>query len=129
MILDLEKLQGAANKKLKAQVTELATAIEDGYHIYFELLTTSTLTTAAQDDLAAYNRRQLAEDDKISASIILVDSKMIKARLDEALNHVRPYIDHDFQVESDKILNMKLGKTKVAVVALPLRECLITGGV
>ena len=128
LIRDLEKLQEAANKKLKAKVTELATAIEDGYHICFELLTTSTLTSAAQDDLAAYNR-QLAEDDKISASIILVDSEMIKARLDEALNHARPYIDHNFQVESDKILNMTLGKTKVAIVALPLRECLKIPGI
>ena len=123
LIKDLPKLQESANDKLQSKITELATAIDEDYHICFELLTTSSLTASAQDDLVAYNR-QLAEDEKLSASIILVD-----AGLDEALDHARPYINYEFPVEGDKILQMQLGDTKVAIVALPLRECLRIPGI
>lgn len=128
LIKDLPKLQESANDKLKSKITELATAIDDDYHICFELLTTSSLTASAQDDLVAYNR-QLAEDEKLSASIILVDADLLQSRLDEALDHARPYINYEFPVEGDKILQMQLGDTKVAIVALPLRKCLRIPGI
>jgi len=128
LIKDLPKLQESANDKLQSKITELATAIDEDYHICFELLTTSSLTASAQDDLVAYNR-QLAEDEKLSASIILVDADLLQSRLDEALDHARPYINYEFPVEGDKILQMELGDTKVAIVALPLRECLRIPGI
>jgi len=128
LIKDLPKLQESANDKLQSKITELATAIDEDYHICFELLTTSSLTASAQEDLVAYNR-QLTEDEKLSASIILVDVDLLQSRLDEALDHARPYINYEFPVESDKILQMKLGDTKVAIVALPLRECLRIPGI
>jgi len=128
LIKDLPKLQESANDKLQSKITELATAIDEDYHICFELLTTSSLTASAQEDLVAYNR-QLTEDEKLSASIILVDADLLQSRLDEALDHARPYINYEFPVESDKILQMKLGDTKVAIVALPLRECLRIPGI
>ncbi|MBR3245607.1 MAG: AIPR family protein [Parasporobacterium sp.] len=128
LIKDLPKLQEFANDKLQSKITELATAIEEDYHICFELLTTSSLTPSAQDDLAAYNK-QLTEDDKLSAAIVLVDSDLLQARLEEALDHARPYINHEFRVESDKVIQMQIGETKVAIVALPLRECLRIPGI
>ena len=128
LIKDLPKLQESANDKLQSKITELATAIEEDYHICFELLTTSSLTPSAQDDLAAYNK-QLTEDDKLSAAIVLVDSDLLQARLEEALDHARPYINHEFRVESDKVIQMQIGETKVAIVALPLRECLRIPGI
>ena len=128
LIKDLPKLQESANDKLQSKITELATAIDEDYHICFELLTTSSLTASAQDDLVAYNR-QLAEDEKLSASIILVDADLLQSRLDEALDHARSYINYEFPVEGDKILQMQLGDTKVAIVALPLRECLRIPGI
>ena len=128
LIKDLPKLQESANDKLQSKITELATAIEEDYHICFELLTTSSLTPSAQDDLAADNK-QLTEDDKLSAAIVLVDSDLLQARLEEALDHARPYINHEFRVESDKVIQMQIGETKVAIVALPLRECLRIPGI
>lgn len=128
LIKDLPKLQESANDKLQSKITELAKAIEEDYHICFELLTTSSLTLSAQDDLAAYNR-QLTEDDKLSAAIVLVDSDLLQARLDEALDHARPYINHEFRVEPDKVIQMQIGETKVAIVAMPLRECLRIPGI
>ena len=128
LIQDLPKLQEAANDKLQSKITELAAAIEEDYHICFELLTTASLTASAQEDLLAYNR-QLTEDEKLSASIVLVDSEILQTRLDEALDHARPYINYEFQVEDDKVLQMQLGDTKVVIVALPLRECLRIPGI
>lgn len=128
LIKDLPKLQDSANDKLQSKITELATAIDEDYHICFELLTTSSLTASAQDDLVAYNR-QLTEDEKLSASIVLVDADLLQSRLDEAFDHARPYINYEFPVEGDKILQMQLGDTKVAIVALPLRECLRIPGI
>ena len=128
LIKDLPKLQDSANDKLQSKITELATAIDEDYHICFELLTTSSLTASAQDDLVAYNR-QLTEDEKLSASIVLVDADLLQSRLDEAFDHARPYINYEFPVEGDKILQMELGDTKVAIVALPLRECLRIPGI
>ena len=80
LIQDLPKLQEAANDKLQSKITELAAAIEEDYHICFELLTTASLTASAQEDLLAYNR-QLTEDEKLSASIVLVDSEILQTRL------------------------------------------------
>ena len=128
LIKDLPRLQDSANDKLQSKITELAKAIEEDYHICFEWLTTSSLTSSAQDDLIAFNR-QLTEDEKLSASIVLVDADLLQSRLDEALDHARPYINYEFPVESDKILQMKLGDTKVAIVALQLRECLRIPGI
>lgn len=128
LIKDLAKLQESANDKLQAKISEISTAIEDDYHICFELLTTSSLTESAQGDLLAYNR-QLAEDEKLSASIVLVDSDILQSRLDEALNHARPYINFEFRVESDKVLQMTIDGTKAAIVALSLHECLRIPGI
>lgn len=128
LIKDLSRLQDSANDKLQSKIIELATAVDDDYHICFELLTTAALTASAQDDLQAYNR-QLADDTKLSASITLVDAEMLQFKLDEALNHARPYINFEFHVDYKKVLEMNLGGTKVAIVAMPLQECLRIPGI
>ena len=128
LIKDLPKLQDSANDHLRSKIIEIAKAIDDDYHICFELLMTSKLTASASDDLLSYNR-QLTEDEQLSASIVVVDSDLLQSRLDEALDHVRPYINYAFQVEKDKVLQMTLGNTKVAIVALPLKECLRIPGI
>lgn len=53
---DLASLQENANLKLKQRLTDLSTALDDGYDIHFELITTSELTDAAQHDLATFQR-------------------------------------------------------------------------
>ena len=53
-IKDLEHLQDGANHKLQVKINEMASALEDDYEVCFELITTSTLTESAQNDLAAF---------------------------------------------------------------------------
>lgn len=125
---DLPALQENANDKLKAKITEIATAIEDDYQICFELLITSKLTEDAQNDFNLF-ARQILEDSTLNATIVLVDLEMLQHKFDEALNHDTPYINYDFHIDNDKMLQMILGKTKAAIAVLPLRDCLSVPGI
>jgi hypothetical protein len=50
-IKDIARLQNIANSKLQRKVSELAAAMEEDYELSFELITTSSLTQSAKDDL------------------------------------------------------------------------------
>lgn len=127
-INDLPKLQDAANEKLKAKINEIATALEDDYEIIFELITTSSLTDSAQNDLKAF-QNAIAENENISANLVLVDKNMLKARYDEALNKNRPYINCEFSLEEGKYMEMEIGHTKAIIVAIPLHDCIKIPGI
>ena len=60
---DLVRLQEVANYKLKRKLSEISKALEDDYEIAFELITTGTLTSAANQDLATFQQNlvQLSE--------------------------------------------------------------------
>lgn len=127
-IKDLQKLQDAANEKLKVKINELAAAMEDDYEICFELITTSELTEDAKKDLAAF-QKELAESDNLSANLVLVDNDSLKFKYDEAINRNRPYINHEFKVENGKYMELDLSGTKAVIVALPLKECIKIPGI
>ncbi|MDD9989598.1 MAG: hypothetical protein OXQ31_25255 [Spirochaetaceae bacterium] len=69
---NIVRLQETGNQKLKRRLPEVATALEDEYSVSFELLTTGSLTPAAQDDLAAF-QQELADDDDFPAEIHIID--------------------------------------------------------
>jgi len=127
-IKDLQKLQEAANDKLKIKICELAKAIEDDYEICFELITTSALTDAAKIDLGIFTR-ELADNDEISASLTVIDDETLKFKYDESLNRNRPYINHEFLIEQDKFMEIEVGGAKAVIVALPLKECIKIPGI
>lgn len=127
-IKDLAQLQDFANEKLKTKISEIATALEDDYEICFELITTSDLTDSAKNDLAAF-QKELSENDSLSANLVLVDNESLQARYDEALNRNRPYINHEFTVESGKYMEIQIGVTKAVIAAIPLHECIKIPGI
>ena len=127
-IKDLQALQESANSKLKVKITEIAAALEEDYEVCFELITTSALTPSAEKDLEAF-RKELAESDQLSANFILVDSDTLQFRYNEALNQSRPYINHDFLVDSSKTLEMVLSGIRVVIAAIPLKECIRIPGI
>src|SRR5207237_4721276 len=51
---DLARLQEVGNNKLKRKLAEVAKSLEDEYEICFELITTSSLTHSARNDLATF---------------------------------------------------------------------------
>ncbi len=127
-IKDLEKLQENANEKLRIKINELSTALEDDYEICFELITTSELTESAKEDLHTF-QREISEDTTFNANLVLVDNETLKFKYDEALNRNRPYINHEFNIESSKCMEIMIGGTKAVITAIPLKECIKIPGI
>lgn len=127
-IKDLQKLQENANEKLRIKINELATALEDDYEICFELITTSELTESAKVDLQTF-QKEISEDTTFNANLVLVDNETLKFKYDEALNRNRPYINHEFNVESSKCMEIMIGGTKAIIAAIPLKECIKIPGI
>lgn len=125
---DLAKLQENANAKLKQRLADLATALDDGYDVHFELIVTSNLTEAAHKDLAVF-QKNLADADDFSASLTLVDPEELKRRYDLALERENPYIEHRLKLEAEKYVAMKIGDTSVVLAAIPLKTCLEFPGI
>lgn len=128
LIQDLAQLQADANDALKVKINEIAAALEDDYEVCFELITTSTLTEAAQKDFQAFQMK-LSENESLSANFVLVDSELLQTRYDEALNKSRPYINYEFTVEPGKYMEMQIGATRAVIAAIPLRECIKIPGI
>ncbi len=127
-IKDLQKLQENANEKLRIKINELATALEDDYEICFELITTSELTESAKVDLQTF-QKEISEDTTFNANLVLVDNETLKFKYDEALNRNRPYINHEFNIESSNCMEIMIGGTKAVIAAIPLKECIKIPGI
>ena len=125
---DIVRLQETANNKLKQRLAEVALALENDYDVAFELITTGKLTAAARDDLATF-QAQLAKSDEIPASIHVVDQEELKRRYELALDRENPLLTHTIQLQQGKFISMDLGGTTVALVALPLKDCLNFPGI
>ena len=127
-IKNLAKLQEAANEKLQAKISEIATALEDDYEVCFELITTSGLTDSAKSDLDAF-QAELAESETLSANLELIDNETLQARYYEALNRNRPYINYEFSIEQGKYMEIQIGATRAVIAAIPLKECIKIPGI
>ncbi len=125
---DLPSLQENANDKLKAKINDIADALQDDYDIIFELITPAGLTESAKADAETFNK-QFAEDDTLSASLIIIDNDTLNYRYDEALNRERPYINHDFVLEDNKYMVLDLAGTQAVIAAIPLKECIRIPGI
>lgn len=127
-IQNLAHLQDGANHNLQVKISEIATALEDDYEVCFELIMTSTLTDSAKHDLEVFQKK-LSDNEAISANLILVDNETLKFKYDEALNRSRPYINHEFNLEVGKYMELTIDETKAVIVALPLRDCIKIPGI
>ncbi|MCI9337903.1 MAG: AIPR family protein [Lachnospiraceae bacterium] len=127
-IQNLAHLQDGANHNLQVKISEIATALEDDYEVCFELIMTSTLTDSAKHDLEVF-QKNLSDNEAISANLTVVDNETLKFKYDEALNKSRPYINHEFNLEVGKYMELTIDETKAVIVALPLRDCIKIPGI
>ena len=127
-IKDLQQLQESANNKLRVKIQEISTALLDDYDLYIEFLTTATLTEGAVNDFNVF-KQEMNTSETLPAELVLVDSDVIETRYNDALNKDRHYIDHSFQLESNKYLELDLNGTKAVIAAIPLRECFKIPGI
>ncbi len=125
---DLSALQENANAKLKQRLTDLSAALEDGYDIHFELITTGELTEGAHKDLAAF-QKELAEADDLPATLTLVDTDELWRRYEMALEKEKPFLKHQLKLAPGKFMSMEIAGTSVVVAAIPLRDCLVFPGI
>ena len=124
----LDALQKDCNERLKKKIEAIRLALDEDYRVEFELLTTGTLTDAACKDLAAFTE-QIAEFDDFSASLHLIDTDMLAARLAEAENSVLPSLEHTITLDPSKILSASFSNASTVIAVLPLTECLKFPGI
>jgi hypothetical protein len=128
---DLARLQEVGNNKLKRKLSEIARALEDEYELCFELITTSSLTPSAQNDLATFQQQlaELSEREDIPSSLNLIDSDELRRRYDLALERENPVVRHTFTLESGKYMPMTVAGTQAIIAALHLKECVGVPGI
>lgn len=127
-IQDLAHLQEGANHNLQVKISEMATALEDDYEVCFELITTSVLTDSAKRDLEIFQKK-LSDNETLSANLVVVDNETLRFKYNEALNRNRPYINHEFNLEEGKYMELTIDGTKAVVAALPLKDCVKIPGI
>lgn len=130
-IKDLARLQNVANNKLKAKLSELATALEDDYEVSFELITTGALTPAAQADLATFQEElaKLSENESFDATIHVIDADELQRRYEYAIEADNPSLNYKLDLAGAKHMYHEIAGTPVVVAALPLKECIKLPGI
>jgi hypothetical protein len=124
----LDALQKDCNERLKKKIEAIRKGLDEDYRVEFELLTTGALTDAAKKDLAAFTE-QIVEFDDFSASLHLIDTEMLAARLAEAENTILPSLDHSVSLDPDKNLSTSFSNESTVIAVLPLAECLKFPGI
>ncbi len=128
---DIARLQEVGNIKLKRKLSEVAKAFEDDYEVAFELITTSTLTESANNDLATFQKQlaDLAENEDFPSSITVIDKDELNRRYDLALERENPSITHTIDLSGSRFLPLNLAGTQIVVAAIPLSECINIPGI
>lgn len=130
-IKDLARLQNVANNKLRAKLSELATALEEDYEVSFELITTGKLTDAAQKDLAAFQEElaKLSENESFDATIHVIDEDELQRRYEYAIEADNPSLNFKLDLTGARHMFHEIAGTPVVVAALPLKECIKLPGI
>lgn len=128
LIQDLNQLQEQANQQLKVKINEISNALEDGYNICFELVTTAKLSEQAQADSEQFSKK-LSDNDDLNADFIVVDAEILKFKYDEALNKINNYINFSFELEDGKYIALEINGTRAVLAAIPLKDCVNIPGI
>jgi AIPR protein len=128
---DLSRLQVVGNDKLQRKLSELATALEDDYEISFELITTSTLTEAAMNDLETFQRElsKLSENEDFDATISVIDAAELQRRYEHSLDNDNPQIVFTLDLTDSKYLPVTIADTQVIMASVPLKDCIKFPGI
>jgi hypothetical protein len=130
-IKDLARLQNVANQRLSRKLSELAVALEEDYEISFELITTGTLTDAAQHDLQTFQEElaKLSENEAFDAAIHVIDADELKRRYDYAIETDNPSINYKLQLSGLQYMFHEIAGTPILIAVLPLKECIKLPGI
>jgi hypothetical protein len=127
-IQNLSALQASCSGKLQIKLEAVSTALEDGYEVVFELVTTGNLTADAKNDLPAF-QSTIAEFEHPEASLTLVDSDAIQTKWTEAAGKDLPKLAHTLALEPGRYLAVNVANFKTVVAAVRLADCLKFPGI
>lgn len=125
---DLPRLQLECSGKLAERLETMRLALEQDYDVQFELLTTGTLTQAAQTDFAAF-QREMAESADFTAGLTLVNSELLETRLSEAEERDLPELSAEIEVDPAKCFVCTEGGVRVVLTLLSVEQCLKLPGI
>lgn len=128
LLQNLESLQENANSKLKAKINEVSSAIDRGYSICFELVTTSTLTPQAISDAESFNKL-IIENDELDAQFVIIDNETLECKYEDSIGKISECINYEFVLEDNKYLEMDVNGTKAVLAAIPLKDCVNIPGI
>ena len=128
---DLERLQVVGNSRLQRKLAEVAQALDDDYEICFELITTSTLTEAAKNDLETFQIElaKISEKEDWDATITLVDEAELARRYELALETDNPSINYTLDLTDCKYMTEIIAGTQIVLAAVPLKDCISFPGI
>ena len=128
---DLERLQVVGNSRLQKKLAEVARALEDDYEICFELITTSTLTESAKNDLETFQIElaKISEKENWDATITLIDEAELARRHELALETDNPSINYTLDLSNCKYMAETIAGTQVVLAAVPLKDCIFFPGI
>lgn len=128
---DLERLQVVGNSRLQRKLAEVAQALDDDYEICFELVTTSTLTEAAKNDLETFQIElaKISENEDWDATITLVDEIELARRYELALETDNPSINYTLDLSDCKYMTEIIAGTQIVLAAVPLKDCILFPGI
>ncbi|MBQ7215422.1 MAG: AIPR family protein [Synergistaceae bacterium] len=126
-VKDLQNLQELSNDKLAGKVSEISSALSNGYDLCFELVTTAELTKDAQQ-YSSKLRQEFSDSQTLTAALSVIDGKSIVRLLDEALNK-GTNIEHIFTIEQGRYMQTEISGHKAVIAVIPLTDCLDIPGI
>ncbi|MBQ9388618.1 MAG: AIPR family protein [Synergistaceae bacterium] len=127
-IKNLPTLQENANEKLAYKVSEISSALDDGYDIHFELILTSELTEAALKDVTLFSQ-ELADCENIDASLEIVDIQSLERKYNDALNVAGTGITYDFSLEPERFMQVEVNGKKAVIAVISIQDCIYIPGI
>lgn len=128
---DLPRLQIVGNEKLQRKLSEVATALEDDYEVSFELITTASLTDAANQDLESFQKQlsELSENENFDATISVIDTTELQRRYDHSLESDNPQIVFTLDLSDSQFMPLTIADTQVILASVPLKDCIKLPGI
>ena len=98
-IKDLARLQNVANQKLARKFQNWRRLLEEDYEVSFELITTGTLTEAAQHDLQTFQEElaKLSENEAFDATIHVINADELSGCTTTRLKRTTPASTTNFR--------------------------------
>ena len=124
---NLEDLESNCNDKLRALIPSISLAIDEGYSVRIELITTGTFTDAAIQD--GYSFSDNLEKKDYVCEFEMIDLSGLEDKYNESLTENSSKINHTVELDEGQYIEMSLSGIKVVIAALPLLQCIKFPGI